>query len=173
MDWYQIVFEVIDMRSFSNLWFWIVLAVVWSSASHWVLGVPYDMVARARKHGGQAAQDLEDLVRINANRLLFIIEEAGLWITALGSALLTGLGLTGFVYKIELAQALFLLAFPMTLVAILSVWSARRIQREDRAGEQLWRRLRIQRMLTQFIGMISIFFTALWGMYQNLSLNVL
>lgn len=75
MDWHLKVFEVIDMRSFSNLWFWIALAVMWSSASHWVLGVPFDMVGRAAKNGGQAESDLEDLVRINANRLLFIAVE--------------------------------------------------------------------------------------------------
>ena len=29
MDLADTIFEVIDMRSFSNLWFWIALAVVW------------------------------------------------------------------------------------------------------------------------------------------------
>ena len=173
MDWYSTVFEVIDMRSFSNLWFWIVLAVVWSSASHWVLGVPYDMVARARRHGGQASLDLEDLVRINANRFLFIVDEAGLWLSGLGAAFLTGLCLTGFVYGIEMAQALFLLAFPMTLVGLRSVASARRIKGGEQAGDALYRRLRIHRTITQFIGMLSIFVTALWGMFQNLSAHVL
>lgn len=173
MDWYSTVFEVIDMRSFSNLWFWIVLAVVWSSASHWVLGVPYDMVARARRHGGQAEQDLEDLVRINTNRFLFIVDEAGLWIAALGSAFLSGLLVLGLVYQVEMAQAVFLLAFPMTLVGLLSVASARRIKIGEQQGEALWRRLRIHRTITQFIGMISIFVTALWGMFQNLSAHVL
>lgn len=161
------------MRSFSNLWFWIVLAVVWSSASHWVLGVPYDMVARARRLGGQAAQDLEDLVRINTNRFLFIVDEAGLWIAAIGSALLTAMCTLGFFYEIEMAQALFLLAFPMTLVGLLSVASARRIKLGEETGEALYRRMRIHRTITQFIGMLSIFVTALWGMFQNLSAHVL
>ena len=49
MDWYDTVFEVIDMRSFSNLWYWIGLAVLWSSVSHWVLGVPYDSILRAKR----------------------------------------------------------------------------------------------------------------------------
>jgi hypothetical protein len=48
-----IVFEVIDMRSFSNLWYWIALAVLWSSTSHWVLGVPFDMIQRARRRAGR------------------------------------------------------------------------------------------------------------------------
>ena len=72
MNWYTSLFELIDMRSFSNLWFWIALAVVWSSASHWVLGVPFDLVQRARRDQGQALTDLEDLTRINVNRVLYI-----------------------------------------------------------------------------------------------------
>ena len=50
MDLTQTLFDVIDFRSFSNLWFWIMLAVAWSTASHWVLGIPFDMVLRARQH---------------------------------------------------------------------------------------------------------------------------
>ncbi|MBV7393132.1 component of SufBCD complex [Mameliella sediminis] len=169
MDWYDTVFELIDLRSFSNLWFWIVLAVLWSSTSHWVLGVPYDMVARARRHGGQAAQDLEDLVRINTNRLLFIVDESGLWVAAIGSAFLTGAAVLGFWYWVEFAQAVFLLGCPMTIVGLLSINSARRIQLGEGEGEALWRRLRIHRTLTQLIGMVSIFCTAMWGMYMNLT----
>ena len=51
--------------------------------SYWVLGVPFDMVARARRYGGQAAEDLEDLIRINVNRLLFIGNVSGLWVLGL------------------------------------------------------------------------------------------
>lgn len=173
MNWYSTVFEVIDLRSFSNLWFWLVLAAVWSSSSHWVLGVPYDMVGRARRSGGQAEQDLEDLARINCNRLLFIVEESGLWLAGLVSALLTGLALLGFWYGIETAQAVFLLAFPVTLVGLSSIASARRIRGGESQGPALWRRLRIQRAVTQGIGVLAIFVTALWGMYQNLSAHVL
>ena len=38
MDWYLTLFEVIDMRSFSNLWFWIALAVPTSVWFIWWLG---------------------------------------------------------------------------------------------------------------------------------------
>ena len=80
MNWYDSVFEVIDMRSFSNLWYWIGLAVLWSSVSHWVLGVPHDMILRARREKeGQAMDDLHDLVRVNVNRILFIAE-VDLWV---------------------------------------------------------------------------------------------
>ncbi|MEM1350863.1 MAG: component of SufBCD complex [Pseudomonadota bacterium] len=173
MDFYSNIFELIDMRSFSNLWFWIALAVLWSTASHWVLGVPYDMVTRARRTGGQAEQDLEDLVRIHTNRLLFISQVSGLWILALGCFLLTGLALSGFLYGLEIAQALFLLGFPMSIVGLLSVSTARLIQLEQAGGEQLCKRLARHRLYVQITGVISIFVTAIWGMYQNLSIGVL
>lgn len=173
MDLYNSIFELIDMRSFSNLWFWIALAVMWSTASHWVLGVPFDMVVRARRDGGQSEQDLEDLVRINTNRLIFIAQVSGLWLLGLGCFALTGLALMGFVYQLEIAQALFLLGFPMSLVALISLSTARRIQREDASGEVLRQRLTRNRLYVQMTGVVSIFVTALWGMYQNLSIGVL
>ena len=173
MDWYEIVLEVIDMRSFSNLWYWIALAVLWSTTSHWVLGVPYDMVLRARRHGGQSQIDLETLVRINTNRLLHISRVSGLWLLGFAFFTLTVLGLLGFYYGIEFAQALFLLVFPMTIVGMLSLSAARLIDGGEDTGDILFKRLRKHRLVTQVIGMISIFVTAMFGMYQNLSIGAL
>lgn len=173
MDWYTSIFELIDMRSFSNLWFWIALAVVWSTASHWVIGVPFDMVHRARRHGGQAEQDLEDITRVNVNRLLYIGRLSGLWLLGFGCFILSGLAMLGFYYQIEFAQALFLLGFPMSMVALLSLNTAHRIEVENAQGEQLRKRLTRHRLYTQLIGVVSIFVTALWGMYQNLHIGVL
>lgn len=173
MDWYTSIFELIDMRSFSNLWFWIALAVVWSSASHWVLGVPYDMVQRARRTGGQAEADMNDIARVNVNRLLYIAQMSGLWILAFGCFVLSGLAMLGFYYEIEFAQALFLLGFPMSLVGMINLATARRIHATQAQGEALARLIGRCRIVTQVIGMIFIFITALWGMYQNISLGVL
>lgn len=168
MDWTQTLFEVIDFRSFSNLWFWIVLAVVWSSASHYVLGVPFDMVIRAKRYGGQALTDLEDLVRINVNRLLFVGRTAGMWLSGFAAFALTTLAVLGFWYDVELAQAVVLIAVPMSLVGAMSLSVARRIEAEASRGEALFRALLRHRTWTQVIGMVSIFVTALYGMYQNL-----
>ena len=173
MDWYSTVFELIDMRSFSNLWYWIALAVVWSSTSHWVLGVPWDLVHRAGRQGGQAEIDLEDMVRINVNRLLYIATVSGLWLLALVAGLLTSLAILGFWYWVEFAQAVFLIAFPLTIVGLMSLNSAHIIRERALAGVDLRRRLGHHRIATQFVGMLSIFVTALFGMYQNLSVSIL
>lgn len=161
------------MRSFSNLWYWIALAVTWSSASHWVMGVPFDMVHRARRVGGQAEADLEDIARVNVNRLLYIARVSGLWILGLGCFVLSTLAMLGFWYGIEFAQAVFLLGFPMSLVGLLQLSTARLIETEQATGELLRRRLTRCRLYTQMIGTVSIFITALWGMYQNLTIGVL
>lgn len=173
MDWYTALFELIDMRSFSNLWFWISVAVVWSSASHWILGIPFDLVGRARRNGGQAMQDLEDLTRINVNRLMYISHVSGLWLLGFACFILSGLGVLAFYYNNEFAQAVFLLAFPMSFVGLLGLSTARLIETEQSSGELLCKRLTRCRLYTQMIGTVSIFFTALFGMYQNLSIGVL
>jgi len=169
VDWYETVFEVIDMRSFSNLWYWIALAVLWSSVSHWVLGVPFDMIIRARrKTDGEAMSDLDDLVRVNVRRTLYIAETAGSWILLFGSAVFTALLLLAVFYDLEFAQAVILLAAPLGLLGGLSVWTSRKIQAEGDQGEALVRRLMKHRFLTQMIGVIAIFVTAMFGMYKNL-----
>jgi hypothetical protein len=173
LDWYQHLFELIDMRSFSNLWFWIALAVMWSTASHWVIGVPFDIVQRAGRQGGQAATDLEDLVRININRLIYIADVSGLWLLGLGCFFLTMLGVLGFIYSVEIAQAVFLLMLPMSLVGLLSLSTARRIRAVDARGDALRKLLFRHRVYVQMIGMVSIFVTALWGMFQNLNISPL
>jgi len=172
VSWYDNVFELIDLRSFSNLWYWLALAVMWSTASHWVLGVPYDMVMRAQRYP-EMQPDLEALTRINVNRLVHIGSVAGLWLAALAAAGLTALAVLGFWYGIEFAQALFLMLAPLTLVGVLGLRAARIIHARDLSGAALRGRLRRQRLATQVIGLLSILVTSMWGMWQNMSIGVL
>ena len=167
------VFEVIDMRSFSNLWFWIVLAVLWSSTSYWVLGVPFEMIQQARREGGKVQQDVEDLVRINTSRLLMMVERSGVIGVALLSFWGTGLALLAFYYDVEFAQALFLLLAPLTVVVWQSVRASRRIAAEGMDAETLYRALIWHRRVTQVIGMLAIMVTALYGTWQNVNVSIL
>ena len=113
------------------------------------------------------------MVRIMVNRLMYIAQVSGLWLLGFGCFALTMLGLLGFYYKMEFAQAVLLLAFPLSLVGMLSLSTARLIQLEDATGERLHKRLMRHRLYTQIIGMVAIFVTALWGMYQNMTLGPL
>jgi hypothetical protein len=173
LDLIETVFEIIDMRSFSNLWYWIALAVLWSSTSHWVMGVPFDMMPRARREGGQAQADLEELARIYSSRLLSVFDKGGLWIVGLGFFWLSILCMLAFYYDVEFAQAIFFLVAPMTIVIWLSLRCARRIVAGENTGPALYRRLTMHRRVLQVLGLVSIFITSLFGMWQNLSNSIL
>lgn len=171
MDFYRTVFEVIDVGSFSSMWYWIALAVLWSTASRYVIGVPFDLALRALKEGGQKMIDVQDLVRINVNRILRIVEVTGLFSVALTSAGLTMLFVLGAFYGIEFAQAVFFLVFPMAIVALMNISTANKIHTGLLEGAAMVDALRKHRFKTQAIGMISIFVTAMWGMYKNIALG--
>lgn len=163
--------EVIDLRSFSNLWYWIVLAVFWSTVSHWVLGVPFDLVVRARRGHAQAARDLRVLVEVNVNRILALTEFSGPAVTASVAFLLSALGTMAWVYGNEFSQAIFLLAFPGVVIGVWSVRTARRLRARD--YDHIDRALRGHRLAIQILGVIFIFITAFWGMWVNVTVDPL
>lgn len=165
--------ELIDLRSFSNIWYWMALAVMWSSASHYVLGVPWDIVTHARRRGGQSLDDLEAIVRINVARLLRIGHGAGLVLVALGFALHSALLVLGFGYGVEFCQALLLLLLPASLIFLLTLSNAKLIAERGLSGAALIARLVRLRRLVQVAGFLSVGVTALWGMYVNLTAAVL
>jgi len=172
LQWYETIFELIDMRSFSNLWYWIGLSVLWSTASHWIIGVPYDMVRRAARHGGEAERDLRDLVRINVGRVLFIARMSGLWIMASVFFVLAVLFTLAVIYGIEFAQAVLCLLVPMLIVGAISLRTALAIEAAGAQSPDLIGRLFRLRIIVQAIGMVSIFGTAVFGMYQNMQIGV-
>lgn len=169
LDIQQVIFELIDMRSFSNLWYWVMLAVVWSIVSHWVLGVPYDLIQRARREGGQAQIDLEDHVRININRIEHILDTAGIWLLAVTCFVVAMLFTLAVFYDFEFATAVLLILVPLVIVSILSIATARLIQREDAKGELLQKILSRHRIYTQAIGMLSVFISSVVGMVYLLA----
>ncbi|MEM9350977.1 MAG: component of SufBCD complex [Pseudomonadota bacterium] len=173
MDIYSTLFEVIDMRSFSSLWFWIALAVVWSSASYWVIGIPFDMIQRAKRSGGAARADLEALVDIQVRRLLLIGQVSGLWLIGFVCFAHTMLAMLAFWYWVEFAQAVFVLLFPLTFVGAMALTTAMRIRDRELEGEALHKALMRHRFWTQVIGILAVFVTAIFGMYQNLQLGAL
>ena len=167
----RLALESIDLRSFSNLWFWIALAVLWSTASHWIVGVPYDLVRRAARGQDAALSDMHMLANIHARRLLTIADETGLIATAVSFFLVTVLGLLGFVYRVEFAQALILLLVPLMIVGWIMLRAARRV--EGLGVDDLGHLLLRTRRVVQGVGIVSIFVTSMWGMWVNLNANVL
>ncbi|MGP1358809.1 component of SufBCD complex [Roseicyclus sp.] len=171
MDFFDLVTEVIDLRSFSNLWYWIVLAILWSTMSNWTLGVPHHIVTRARRGDERAKRDMQALAEINGERLISVTDQSGAVFTGFAAFVSSGLAIMGWVYRVEFCQALFLLIFPAFLVGALTISTARKM----RAGgyEDVARHLRRHRVYVQALGVLFIFLTAFWGMYTNVTVGPL
>lgn len=171
LDFFDLVTEVIDLRSFSNLWYWIVLAILWSSMSHWTIGVPFHLVTRARRGDAQAEADMLVLTRMNAERNVVYAEASGTVATAFSTFILTGLAVTGWAYGVEFSQAIFLLLCPSMMVLGLGVWTSYRLKADD--YQHVPQILRQHRTMVQILGVVFIFITAFWGMYQNVNVGPL
>jgi hypothetical protein len=165
LDFLDLVTDVIDLRSFSNLWYWIVLAILWSTLSHWVIGIPYHMVQRARAGDETTEADLRVLAEINTRRILNFAELSGTAMVASSAFVVTSLMVLGWGYRVEFAQALVLLVLPLILVAGLTIRTARLLR--SSGFEDLHVRLRNHRFLVQGMGICFIFVTAFWGMFVN------
>ncbi len=172
MHWNNAVFHVIDLRTFSNIWYWLAVGVTWSVLSHWIIGVPFDMIYRARKEGGAAAHDLDRLVAINVRRLMQLSHIAGLWVSAFVAFILSSIAMMAFYYGSELAQGILLLMLPVTIVAVMNLRKSHQYELKQPTGKVLIKELLHLRLIIQSIGVVAIFFTAMYGMYFNLSVPV-
>lgn len=169
MDWTLALVRLIELETFVSVWYWLAVIVTWSVASNWLIGVPFDMLFRARKLGEAEIADLEALVDINVRRIvatndIFAAAFAGL--IAFGLSALT---VMSFAYRFELAQGLLALAAPLTLVVMVNMRLAHQLHAAPLEGRALVRKLFAVRLWTQIIGMISLFFTAMYGMYYAIS----
>lgn len=169
MEVLKLVTEVIDLRSFSNLWYWITLAVFWSAASHFILGIPYDMVMRARRFGGFEEEELDTLAHLLIRRNLRYVDLGAVYFVAVAAFLLAVNVTFALYYKLEFAQAMLALYLPFLLIIGISIHAARRIARLDLRGPALHKQLLITRLVIQGIGIIFILLTAFWGMYVAFS----
>ncbi|SFR17881.1 hypothetical protein [Poseidonocella sedimentorum] len=171
MNFFDTVLDLIDMRSFSSLWFWIVLAWVWTRATFRVLGVPIDILAEAERGDPHAVDDVDGLGEMAARRLVARHAAMSLWELAALAFVFTVLVLLAWLYRIELAQALVCLAVPLAVVHWLTLRSARRVVAAAQQGETLRRTISALRLRIQAVAVVAIFVTTLYGMQQNLSIR--
>lgn len=158
------VLRFMDMRSFSSLWYWMFLAVMWSMVSHRPLGVPFDLIGRARRDA-VARADVITLVGIGVRRVQgFASDGAGFVAAAFG--MFGCIAVLGFGYGYEFCQALALILGPMLGVAMLSLRTVHRLApmlpgQADPAG--VIRVLLRHRRGVQILGIVSITLSAFWG----------
>lgn len=167
------IFRVIDTRSFASVWYWIIIALFWSNVTQNILNAPHALILSARRYGGEAMEDLEALVRLTVRRRLQVMDKIGHWVVGSVLATLSLVGVLAFVYRLEFAQAVFLLLLPLSILRLMGLRLSYRIERQNLRDEQLVRALLRHRLGIQFLGMVSIFITAIWGMFRVMSASIL
>lgn len=179
----------LDTRSFASLWYWLVLAVVWSLATRRILGVPPDVVLRARRatHDVTAENNeppsealvLLDWLSLTLPRMQMSRTEAAA-LLGIGCFALTVLLLLGFRYGYELPQALTLMLLPLGLLAVIRLNLARRmaglIDRARRgevpasaAAASAARQMVTHRWIATGLSILAVAATAAWGALWGLT----
>lgn len=141
--------------------------------THFIVGVPFDMVVRARRRGGQAMADLEVMAVLQARRRNQIMRTSGVWLVAFWMTVLTALSILGFGYGAELAQAVTLLLVPMTVASALGLGLSAKLESAPLTGRALTRKLTLHRFGLQGIGLLAILLTTMWGTWYNLSIPLM
>lgn len=176
----EAILALLDSRSFDSIWFWGLLMLVWAMAGRRVLGVPADVIARARHdppgpQDNPAALELLDWLSLTLPRWR-LSEREGAVLLGIGAFLLAALGVLGFGYGLEMAQALVLLAWPFALILILDLRLARRLRDVltragtglpvNQAGAEAARLMRRHRMLIAGLSVLGVamvaFFASIW-----------
>ena len=162
--------EIVNSRSFTSIWYWVVFALLWTRATHWTLGVPYKDLQNARSFGGQYATDFRIQIQINVRKTLAVYERHSLVLTVSLSFLLGMVFTLGFHFYIQMMQAIFLLMMSQIMVSVLSIHLAKRIRNQKYVGDKLYSAYLLHRRTKQCLGAIAIFFAAFLGVSQTLFL---
>lgn len=152
----MLTLELIDLNSFWNIWYWILTVVAWSMTAHFTMGIPHDCVQRAERHGGAWEEHCDALAIVYSTRLRYFVDKGGVFLAAIISFILAGLATIGFGFGSEIAQALFMLAFPLMIANTFTVRLAYRIERDELRGHALRVALARRRFFNQLIGLLAI-----------------
>jgi hypothetical protein len=128
--------DAFGIASFQTIWYWILHVVVWALVTHRTLGVPYDMILRARRLP-DVAERVELMAVIFSGRATALYKSFGVTAALLAGFLLSGLFALGFLNGLELAQAAFLLLFPLAVIGYSTLSAALRIERRQFRGTTL------------------------------------
>lgn len=171
--------SLLDSRSFGTIWFWLVLVGMWSASGRHVLGVPTEILSRARRMQtlgepeGQAVLALLDWLSLTLPRWRLGTGEGAVFLGC-AAFVLTSLAILGFGYGLEMAQALTLLLLPFMILFWMRVLLARRLtplleaadsgeRPVSGVGAEAARRMQTHRHVVTALSIVAVALTALWG----------
>lgn len=145
----QGLFDVLDTRSFSSMWYWLLLTLIWTWLGRGALGIPSELVSAVRQRGAAPGAEAgavagpdpapESLLLLDWLSLVtprwHVPDRDGVVLLGAGCFVATLLAGLGFFYGWQAAQALFLLGAPLMVLVVMRVRLAARL-REALAGAE-------------------------------------
>lgn len=169
----------LDSRSFGTVWYWLLVIGLWSFTGRAVIGVPVEILGRARTALSQGQPEAPVVLHL-LDWLSLVLPRwrlggrEGAVLLGLAGFGLTSLAIMGIGYDLELALASLLLLFPMAILFWMRVLLARRLIPLLSAAEQgarpvpeaaaeAIRRMVVHRRLVTLLSMLAVALTAIWG----------
>jgi hypothetical protein len=149
------VFRIYAAAGFESIWYWVLHIVVWTLACTRTLGVPHDMLLRARRMPDIAVR-VDILAGLAAERIGGIYDRAGIAIAAATGFVLAAFAALGFGSGLEVAQAAFALLLPLAIIGYSKLRLGLHIRRRRLAGPRLVLLLARRRLLHQAIGVLAM-----------------
>ncbi|MFT3974541.1 MAG: hypothetical protein QM699_14135 [Amaricoccus sp.] len=140
---------------FDSPWYWVLHVVVWSVVCARTLGVPTDMLVRARRDGDAAAR-VDLLAGIAAERVAGVSDRAGPAIAAAAGFVIAGLAGIGFGSGIEAAQAVLFLLAPLAAIGYSNVRLSLYLRQSRLVGPHLVLALGWRRICHQTIAVVAM-----------------
>lgn len=150
---------VLRYDSFFSVWYWVLTIVVWTAVSWRTMGVPHDLLLRAARLPG-AARRVDLLAGLAAERAAGIAAGLGAAGAAAAGFAMAALATLAYLYRVEAAEAAFLILFPLGIVGVGGLRLAWRIRSEGLTGEALRRQLGRRRAINQAIAVVAILVAA-------------
>lgn len=154
------LFDLFRYDSFFSVWYWGLTVTVWLLVCQRTLGVPHDMVLRGGRLP-EVAGRVDVLARIAAERIAGFADAVGAPLAAASGFGLAALGALGFWSGVEAAKALFVLLFPLAIVAVGAMRLARHVRSAGVTGAPLRRILARRRTANQVIAILAILAAAI------------
>lgn len=167
----DILRELMNFDSFWTLWFWLAHVIAWSMASHFTMGVPYDVVIEANREEGEDgpyAQAAEAMLQAQMFRFARLGERYGVGLTGAVAFLLTVLATLGILADLEFARALATIVGPLTFIYVLTILAAISWRRKGLSGAALRAVLKRQRIINQLVGLMGVLLAVIGSMYEAL-----
>ena len=150
------VIETLAAASFLSIWYWVLHAVVWTLACYRTLGVPLDMLHRARG-APEIAERVDVLARLASARIGGVHDLLGVPIAAVAGFTLAVLFVIGFGLGIEAAQAALIRLLPLAVIGYSKLRLALAVRRRGIVGIELVLALARRRVWHQFIAILAMF----------------